>query len=135
MCGEEKKQVRGKKSASVERGTPREGAGWRERGRERLEVRSRDRESSYESIASGNERNEGPVRRVRGLKGGGGEGRGHRGGYPASERGPVGRGRARERDAGVGTHLPIHMYVSTRRVLRCPPLHPPATLLPLTPDL
>lgn len=29
------------------------------------------------------------------------------------------RGRTRERDAGVGTHLPIHMYVSTRHLLRC----------------
>lgn len=94
MKEKKKRRHEGKKSANdaavARRGRKRDGASEGESGwkRDRGIVRA-----TRASIASGNERNEGPVRNAEGARGCTGW---HRGGYTASERGPVGRGRARE---------------------------------------
>lgn len=71
MKEKKKRRHEGKKARTTSGGTPWEKAGWRERGRERLEERERGIvRATRASIASGNERSEGPVRNAEGARGG-----------------------------------------------------------------
>lgn len=107
-------------------GTPREKARWCEGRKER--VRERERERSRDRMRATRRRREwkrderrtsGGTRRVAGRREEGGRGRREdTAGAKEVRSEERARGRTRERDAGVGTHLPIHMYVSTRDLLR-----------------
>lgn len=106
-------------------GTPREKARWCEGRKER--VRERERERDRGIVRATRRRREwkrderrtsGGTRRVAGQREEGGRRREDTTGAKEVRSEERARGRTRERDAGVGTHLPIHMYVSTRDLLR-----------------
>lgn len=104
-----------KGESEMVRGTER--AGERKRARER----SRDRASDEKASRVETRRTKDQWRNAEGCRsarGGGGGGREDSEGAKEVRSEERARGRTRERDAGVGTHLPIHMYVSTRDLLR-----------------
>lgn len=110
----ERERRHAKGESEMVRGTER--AGERKRARERSRDRASEKASRVET-----RRTKDQWRNAEGCRSARGGGRGRRedtAGAKEVRSEERARGRTRERDAGVGTHLPIHMYVSTRDLLR-----------------